>query len=98
FTDADAAELATGRGYSLPFVQWLRERALVGLHGGCIAFPVHDDAGKVTGCHYRLKRDGSWRFEPKGSRVRTLVIGDIATARFVHVFESQWDALAVCDK
>ena len=99
FTDADVAKLATWRGYSLPFVQWLRERALVGKHGEHIAFPIHDDAGSVIGAHYRLKPDGSWRFEPaKGCRVRPLVIGDIAKARFVHAFESQWDMLAVADK
>jgi putative DNA primase/helicase len=96
FTDEDVAKIATWRGYSPPFVQWLKERALVGKHGEHFAFPVHGEAGAVTGAHYRLK-DGTWRFEPKGSRVRPLVIGDLATARMVHAFESQWDALAVCD-
>ena len=98
FTDADAAKLATWRGYSVPFVQWLKGNALVGKLGENIAFPVHSEAGAVTGAHYRIKADGSWRFEPKGSRVRPLIIGDLSTARMVHVFESQWDALAVCDK
>ena len=59
---------------------------------------MHDDAGDVVGCHYRLKADGSWRFEPKGCRVRPLVIGDLSTARVFHAFESQWDAFAVADK
>jgi hypothetical protein len=98
FTDTDAASLATWRGYSVAFVQWLRERALVGKFGENIALPVHSEAGAVTGAHHRIKADGSWRFEPKGSRVRPLIIGDLSTARMVHVFESQWDALAVCDK
>ncbi len=97
FTDEDVAKIATWRGYSPPFVQWLKERALVGKHGEHFAFPVHGEAGAVTGAHYRLK-DGTWRFEPKGSRVRPLVIGDLPTARMVHAFESQWDALAVCDR
>jgi hypothetical protein len=98
FTDEDAAKLARWRGYSPPFVKWFRDNALVGLHEGCIAFPVHSESGDAVAAHYRLKADGSWRFEPKGSRVRPLVIGDLTTARMVHAFESQWDALAVCDK
>jgi hypothetical protein len=98
FTSEHVAKLADWRGYSPAFCQWLKDNALAGLHDGCIAFPVHGDGGSVTGAHYRLKADGSWRFEPLGSRVRPLVIGDLANSRMVHVFESQWDAFAVCDK
>jgi hypothetical protein len=98
FTDAHVAKLAAWRDYSPPFVQWLKANALVGILGESIAFPVHGESGSVIGAHYRLKVDGTWRFEPKGSRVAPLVIGNIATARVVHAFESQWDALAVADK
>ncbi len=98
FTDSHLAKLAKWRGYSPTFCQWLKEHSLVGLHDRCIAFPVHNEAGDVVGAHYRLKDDGSWRFDPKGSRVYPLVIGDLSTARIVHVFESQWDALAVAEK
>ena len=98
FTSEHVAKLAEWRGYSPAFCQWLKDNALAGLHDGCIAFPVHGDGGSVSGAHYRLKADGSWRFEPLGSRVRPLVIGDLANSRMVHVFESQWDAFAVCDK
>jgi hypothetical protein len=98
FTADHLAKLAEWRGYSVNFVQWLKDNALVGLHGECIAFPVQNDAGVVIGAHYRLEADGSWRFEPRGSRVRPLVIGDLSTARHVHTFESQWDGFAVADK
>ena len=98
FTDADAANLAEWRGYSLSFVRWLKGNALVGKYGEHIAFPVHGKCGAATGAHYRLPKDGTWRFEPKGSTVRPLIIGDLKSALWVHVFESQWDALAVCDR
>ena len=98
FTDEHVAKLAEWRGYSLAFCQWLKAHSWIGLHEKNIALPVHSDGGEVTGAHYRLKADGSWRFEPKGSRVRPLVIGDLTNSRTVHVFESQWDAFAVCDK
>ena len=70
----------------------------VGLFDGKrIGFPVHDAERTVVGCHYRLKEDGSWRYHPTGTHTAPFVIGDIATAKTVFAFESQWDALAVLD-
>jgi len=88
--------LSDWRGYSGEFCSWLRQNDLVGLYDGCIAFPVHDAAGKVAAIHYRL-RDGSWRYYPPGAKVRPLVIGELIAGDPVHVFESQWDAFAFMD-
>jgi hypothetical protein len=96
-TDEHAAKLTTWRGYSADFVTWLRSRELVGLHEGKIAFPVHDEGGRVVAFHNR-ERDGTWRYHPTGCKVRPLVIGDVQGADVALVFESQWDALAVMDK
>ena len=103
FTDDLAAKLATWRGYSPEFVQWVRERKLIGLHKGLWAFPVHGDDGKVLAIHYRIppKAEGErarWAYWPEGVGVRLLVIGDMARAKYVAAFESQWDLLAVADK
>jgi hypothetical protein len=103
FTNDHAAKLATWRGYSAELVGWLRERELVGLHNGKIAFPVHGDGGKVLAIHYRIppKAEGErarWAYWPEGVGVRLLAIGDMAGAGYVAAFESQWDLLAVADK
>lgn len=91
-------KLADWRGYAPKFVEWLHAQNLIGLFDDeRIAFPVHDAQGSVVGCHYRLKEDGSWRYHPTGTRTAPLVIGELATAKTVFVFESQWDLLAVLD-
>lgn len=91
-------KLADWRGYAPKFVGWLHSENLVGLFDGeRIAFPVHNGEGRAVGCHYRLKEDGSWRYHPTGTRTAPFVIGDLATAKTVFVFESQWDLLAVLD-
>jgi hypothetical protein len=97
FTEKHLERLADWRGLSGAFCSWLHQRALIGLYDGCIALPIHD-SGAVVAAHYRLK-DGSWCVHPKGVvPMRPLVIGDMHKATVVHVFESQWDAFAVCDK
>src|SRR4029453_17491298 len=83
-------------GYSIEFCYWLKESGLVGLHDGCIAFPVHDRAGNVVAAHYRQK-DGSWRYYPSGVKGRPLVIGELIAGDTFNVFESQWDAFAFMD-
>ncbi|MCO5053404.1 MAG: phage/plasmid primase, P4 family [Verrucomicrobiae bacterium] len=92
-------ELAQWRDYAPEFVEWLRREELVGIYAGKhFAFPVTDaDTGKVIGCHYRLSEDGSWRYAPKGLKTTPLVIGDLAQAKAVYAFESQWDLLATLD-
>jgi hypothetical protein len=97
-TPEHRATLAGWRGCSPEFVEWLHAGNLVGLFGDeRIAFPVHDAGRNILGCHYRLKEDGSWRYHPTGTRTAPFVIGDLATAKTVLVFESQWDLLAVLD-
>ncbi len=93
----DLETLAEERGYSDKFVTWMHEQGLIGLFDGCVAFPVHDDTGRVVGAHYR-RVDRTWRYAPVGTRTTPLMIGDASAASEIHVFESPWDALAACDK
>lgn len=95
-TDSQLEQLGNERWYSRAFCAWLRDNKLVGLHKNCIAFPVHN-SGTVVGAHYCL-RDGSWRYHPRGTNAAPLIIGDLATAAQVHVFESQWDMFAFIDR
>ena len=97
FTEKHLERLGDWRDFSAGFCSWLHQRALIGLHDGCIAIPIHDDSGAVIAAHYRLK-DGSWRVHPREVGMRPLVIGDLSKAAVAHAFESQWDAFAVCDK
>lgn len=99
FTPEHQAKLAAWRGWSPEFGAWLHARQLVGLYDGeRIAFAVHNAHGNVIAIHYRLKEDGSWRYFPTGTRTAPLIIGDLATAKTVFAFESQWDFCAVADK
>lgn len=99
FTPEHQAKLAAWRGHSAEFTAWLHARQIVGLYDGDrIAFAVHDAHGNVIACHYRRKEDGSWRYSPTGTRTAPLIIGDLATAKTVFAFESQWDFCAVADK
>jgi Protein of unknown function (DUF3987) len=96
FTQDDLGRLGKWRGYSPAFCSWLYQRGVLGLYDRHVAFPIHD-RGKIVAAHYRL-RDGSWRVHPYGITIRLLVLGDTKKAATVHVFESQWDTLAVADK
>lgn len=63
-TDEVAVSLAKSRGYSRPFVQWLKERKLVGVvkRGGCgdaLALPVHDEKGIVIAAQVRNRTKGA---------------------------------------
>lgn len=91
-------KLAAWRGYTPEFVDWLHAENLVGLFDDeRLAFPVHDAGRNVIGCHYRRKEDGSWRYQPTGTRTAPFIIGDPATTKIIFAFESQWDLLAVLD-
>src|SRR6266542_2581006 len=85
FTAQHVEHLAKWRGYSREFCEWLRNSALVGLCEGQLAFPVHD-CGNVVAAHVRQK-DDSWRYSPKGTRTRSLIIGELIPGDPVHVFE-----------
>jgi hypothetical protein len=97
FTDKHVERLAKWRGYSVEFCRRLRDRGFVGVWKGCIAFPVHGEDGEVVGVHYRSNSDGRW-FYTQGCTARPLIIGTSGQAKYVHIFESQWDAFAVMDK
>jgi hypothetical protein len=98
FTEERSEEVATARGYSQNFVDWLHEQEMIGTYKGCVAFPVHNAAGEVVRIHY--KTGDSWRYHPKGSGDSApLIVGaPLAHATEVLAFESQWDAFAVLDK
>jgi hypothetical protein len=95
-TRRDLERLATERGYSIDFCEWLHTHELVGLYKDCIAFPVHNEVGAVVAVHYQLQ-DRSWRYYPVGAKVRPLVIGELVAGESAHLFESQWDAFAFMD-
>ena len=95
-TDEHLERLGNERSYSRAFCLWLRENKLVGLFKSCIAFCVHN-SGTVGSTHYRLE-DGSWRYHPQGTKTAPFILGNLAQAKEVHVFESQWDMLAFADR
>jgi hypothetical protein len=103
------SRMAGWRGYSEAFVEWLVETDTLRVYNKNGSqrwvFPIHLD-GKVAGCHSRpIEWAGpercKWLMLPEkvngGPGVQPLMIGDLANAPSVHVFESQWDMLAVCD-
>jgi hypothetical protein len=91
-------ELATWRGFSDEFCSWLVAHKLLELFRGAIAFPIHDQAGKVVGPHYLLSREQkSWRYTA-GTKVSALILGDPRIATEFHIHESTWDGLAYCDR
>ena len=94
FSDKHIEHVAKWRGFSLEFLLELRDAGLIGIFNGLVAFPVHDRAGNIVAAHYRLK-DGSWRYFPQGTKMRPLVIGELAAGDPYNVFESYWDALAL---
>jgi hypothetical protein len=96
-TERHLERLGNERWFSREFCSWLCGNKLVGLYNDCIAFPVHNEAGTVVGAHYRLE-DGSWRYFPHGIKTAPFIIGDLSAAKQIHVFESQWDALAFADR
>ena len=97
FTPEHQRKVADWRGYSARLVAWLHEQRLIGLlDHDAVAFPVHDEGGSVSGCHYR-KTDASWRYYPSGTTTRPLIIGNLASAKTVLAFESQWDCFAALD-
>jgi hypothetical protein len=95
-TDDHLEQLGNQRWYSRAFCAWLWDNRLVGLHNNCIAFPVHNK-GSVVGAHYCLE-DGSWRYQPQGTKAAPLIFGQLETAKQVHIFESQWDMFAFIDR
>jgi putative DNA primase/helicase len=91
----DLIKLGNERWYSRAFCGWLHEKRLVGLYSGGYAFPVQKGTG-VAGTHYHVAE--GWRYHPAGTKTQPFVIGDLTSAKQVHLFESQWDLLALADR
>jgi hypothetical protein len=91
----DLVRLGNERWFSRAFCSWLHVDKKVGFHNGSFGFPVGHN-GTVAGTHYRVEY-GSWRYYPQGIKTEPLVIGDLANARQVYPFESQWDMFAFAE-
>jgi hypothetical protein len=98
FTQQDLERFADERAYSIEFCSWLKQSGLIGLHEGCVAFPIRDESGKVVAAHYNSNGGEShWLRYPKGFNTRAIVVGEMVDGDPVHVFESQYDAFAFMD-
>ena len=87
-TEKHLERLSDWRGYSRRFCSWLQKRGLVGLCENChFAFPVHDKDGQVVAANCRPK-SGNWFYKPTAYTVQPFIIGDLKTAKQVHLFES----------
>ena len=86
------AHLAKWRGYSKTLLVGLIEHGLAGLVGESIAFPIYNEGGAYQGMH--LRTESGWRITGGGNQPWLIGSHDAAN---VHVFESQWDAMAFMD-
>jgi hypothetical protein len=86
------AHLATWRGYSKTLLVGLIENGLAGLVGEAIAFPIYNEGGAYQGMH--LRTESGWRITGGGNQPWLIGSHD---ADNLHVFESQWDAMAFMD-
>jgi AAA domain len=109
-SEAEIARLVRERGYSKDFVAYLSEAGIIRAcnDNGTSnwVFPIHK-SGRIAGVHSRpinWKGTGRvpWRVFPEkgagGPGMQPLVIGNLAAAAKVHLFESQWDQFGVCDR
>lgn len=94
------AELSARRGYRPEFVKWFSDQGLIGwssFRGGRWCFPVHE-GGRIVAAHQIPPTKGEpVSYFPKGQGVHPLIVGDLATASRVYLFESQWDMMAALD-
>jgi len=95
------AELSARRGYRPEFVQWFTDQGLIGwssFGGGRYCFPVHDQGGRIVAAHQIPPTKGEpVTYFPRGQGTHPLIVGDLATASRVYLFESQWDMMAALD-
>jgi hypothetical protein len=96
FNEKHLDYLSEWRGLTGRFCSWLQMRGLVGLCENCIAFPVNNKQGHVIAAHCRPK-SGKWFYKP-GAPVQPFIVGNLSTAKQVHLFESQWDMFAFMDR
>jgi AAA domain len=90
-------EVREWRGFSPEFCDWLVSHRLIGSVYGGVAFPIHDEHGKVIGSHFLKSRPKGWMYS-RGSHVTPLIIGNPEKATEIHIHESTWDGLDFCDK
>jgi len=98
-TDQHLAELAAWRSYSSEICRWSKERGIIGSYKGNVAFPVHDESGRVSSVQHVFLDKGKrkLRFLP-GTKVTPLIIGRLEGAHSTFIFESIWDAIAFLDR
>ena len=94
FTSDYVESVAVNRGIDARIFQWLKEKKLIGLFNGHVAFPVFED-GEVARCHVKDPERDTWYYDPKGGGNSALIIGDPKAANTTFILESQWDAFAV---
>jgi hypothetical protein len=94
FTDEYVESVAINRGIDQRAIQWLKEKKLIGLYNGHVAFPVFED-GEVVRCHVKDPEKNTWYYDPKGGGNSALIIGDPKLANTTFILESQWDAFAI---
>jgi len=95
-TDKRIEHIAKWRGWPPEFVRELRDKKLIGIHKGLVAFPV-ENHGKIVGTHVR-KKDGNWFHTPDGIHAAPMVFGNPAANEILNVFESTGDGFAYIDK
>ena len=90
-----ASELAEWRCFSPKHCERLFDQGLIGMtRNGNWCTPVHNAQGSLVALHVR-RPDGNWFYEPKGVAVCPLFIGDLSTAKTIHVLESTLDTYAL---
>jgi hypothetical protein len=105
--ETERERLSKWRGYSPEFVSFLSESDLIRVDNNGVmhwVLPIHKD-GRIAGAHSRPAewKEGRapWKIYPTkeqgGPGVQPLIIGD-PKPDVLHIFESQWDQFAVCDR
>jgi hypothetical protein len=94
-TNRRLAQIAVWRDFHQTTLIDLRDRDLIGVIDGQVAFPVFDDWGWIVGAHVRAKNGDGWYYTPKGVRTSPLVFStDMREGGIWFVAESTWDAIA----
>jgi Protein of unknown function (DUF3987) len=106
-------KIASERAVRVLTIDWLHQHNSIGWcycekwRSWGVAFPIADLDGNVWRAHCRnpkRKGDGKWEWayvperDPLERPIPALVWGQLASAHTAHVFESQWDAIALIDK
>jgi hypothetical protein len=112
-TPQQVEAVATERGVSALTVERLRDRGWIGScwvprwKANCIAFPICLPNGRVWRAHCRAPQPNErgkfeWTYEPaidlQDQPISALILGQLDTAHTVHIFESQWDGIALIDR